>query len=364
MDDAAHNALEASRARERKLEARVHELEARLASIEGRGDQGPAGEPGASAGAGDAAADRRAKALFAQLRSDHEAEGKPVPSPRPKAKAKGKGNAKGTATIGLVPDPSVADSVPTDTPDATLAAAPDGEPELTGDDLLRATRDAVLEPLVAELARVSKRQLQDEQNVLLDAARRANARVDPAKVLPEPAQQRNAWGDLLAPSFDTAYGAGRAAAGTSRRSGAAPERLVNELALGLVLPLRERLQGTVRAVLARGPYESPAELHREMAAAIGARYREWKGEDLHTRLGDALAVAYARGTYDGAPSGAHLRWVPDAGDRCPDCDDNALEVTVKGQPFPTGQAHPPAHPGCRCLVVTVVRDGSEPPVPI
>jgi hypothetical protein len=23
---------------------------------------------------------------------------------------------------------------------------------------------------------------------------------------------------------------------------------------------------------------------------------------------------------------------------------------VKGETFPTGQAHPPAHPGCRCLL--------------
>jgi hypothetical protein len=24
---------------------------------------------------------------------------------------------------------------------------------------------------------------------------------------------------------------------------------------------------------------------------------------------------------------------------------------VKGSDFPTGQPHPPAHPGCRCLLV-------------
>jgi len=358
MDDAAHDALEASQARERQLQARVRELEARLASIEGRGEQGRVGEPGESSAPGDVPADRHADALFARLRRDHEAEAQQAAPPRPKTKANTKGTAKSTGVVRAAGPPA---------PSATKLEGPIGlvpEPELTGDDLLRAARDAVLEPLVEELARVSKRQLQDEQNVLLDVARRANARVDPAKVLPEPAAHRAEWGALLSPSFDTAYVAGRGATGTARRSGAAPDRLVNELALGLIAPLRERLQGTVGAVLARGPYESAAELHREMAAAIGARYREWKGEDLHIRLGDALAVAYARGTYDGAPSGAHLRWVPDAGDRCPDCDDNALEVTVKGQPFPTGQAHPPAHPGCRCLVVSVDRDGSEAPAPI
>lgn len=357
MDDAAQDALEASRARVRELEARVRELEARLASV-GRqeGDRG-AGEPGAS--------DGRAEALFARLRNDQETAARQASQPRPKAKS-----AATTTTTKPAAAPRSVDTTPEVAPDvdpdARMDAGPEPNlgPELTGDDRLRAARDAVLEPLMVELARVSKRQLQDEQNVLLDAARRANARVDPANVLPESAQHRDAWGALLAPSFDTAYGAGRGTTGTPKRPAAAPDRLVNELALGLITPLRERLQGTVSAVLARGPYESAAELHREMAAAIGARYREWRGEDLQIRLGDALAVAYARGTYDGAPSGAHLRWVPDAGERCPDCDDNALEVTVKGQPFPTGQAHPPAHPGCRCLVVVVTRDGSDGPASI
>ena len=37
---------------------------------------------------------------------------------------------------------------------------------------------------------------------------------------------------------------------------------------------------------------------------------------------------------------------------CPDCEDNSLAgAQAKGEPFPTGQLHPPAHPGCRCLLV-------------
>ena len=46
-----------------------------------------------------------------------------------------------------------------------------------------------------------------------------------------------------------------------------------------------------------------------------------------------------------------LRWLPVQTGHCPDCDDNALEPTTKGEKFPTGQAHPPAHPGCRCFLV-------------
>ena len=63
-----------------------------------------------------------------------------------------------------------------------------------------------------------------------------------------------------------------------------------------------------------------------------------------------LAAAWARGVYDAVPEQAVLWWVPLEEGSCPDCDDNALEPTVKGENFPTGQPHPPAHPGCRCLL--------------
>jgi hypothetical protein len=84
---------------------------------------------------------------------------------------------------------------------------------------------------------------------------------------------------------------------------------------------------------------------------LGARYREFKGQELDAVVGDALAAAWALGVFDGAPAGTMLRWVADEEGRCPDCDDNALEPTKRGQRFPTGQTHPPAHPGCRCLLV-------------
>jgi hypothetical protein len=86
---------------------------------------------------------------------------------------------------------------------------------------------------------------------------------------------------------------------------------------------------------------------------LGSRYREFKGQELDAVVGDTLAVAWALGVYDGVPDDTMLRWVPSVEGNCPDCDDNALEPTSRGQMFPTGQAHPPAHPGCRCLLVPV-----------
>jgi hypothetical protein len=237
-------------------------------------------------------------------------------------------------------------------PSADREAAPSVEvaPEQPTD-ALRRRRDALLEPLVPEVVRASKRLLQDEQNSLLDAARRARGRPAPSRLLPEPNRQRETWTALLAPAIDAAYLGGRAAAGKTGRVTSAPTRLVVELAALLVTPLRERVTTTIESVLGEGPYESSIELQRALGSAIGARFREWRTVDLEDHVVDVLAAAQARGAYDAAGPAAMLQWVPAEPGRCPDCDDNALEPTLKGKAFPTGQPHPPAHPGCRCLIV-------------
>jgi hypothetical protein len=209
----------------------------------------------------------------------------------------------------------------------------------------------VLDPLVPDVVRASKRLLQDEQNTLLDAVRRVRGRPEPGRLLPDLEHQREAWVELLGPGVDGAYLGGRAAVGKTGRVTSAPPRVVAELVGLIVRPLRERLTLTIESIVADGPYEAPAELQRVAGSAIGARYREWRSADLETTVVDVLAAAYARGSYDGAGPATPLRWVPDEPGRCPDCDDNALEPTPKGGVFPTGQTHPPAHPGCRCLVV-------------
>jgi hypothetical protein len=212
-------------------------------------------------------------------------------------------------------------------------------------------RDTVLEPLLPDVVRSAKRLLQDEQNSLLDAVRRARGKHEATRLLPEAVRQRETWTALLAPSFNAAFLGGRAASGKSGRVSRAPDRVVIELAAALVNPLRERITVTIDAVVAEGPYESPNELQRALGAAIGARFREWRTVDLEGRILDVLTAAYARGAYEASGPAAMLQWLPDDPGRCPDCDDNALEPTLKGKPFPTGQTHPPAHPGCRCIAL-------------
>jgi cell division septum initiation protein DivIVA len=206
----------------------------------------------------------------------------------------------------------------------------------------RAGRDAVLRALQRELGRKVKRALQDEQNDVLDRIRTVRGRPVAVDVLPTSSAQVDVLAATLRGPVDAAYGGGRLAAGAPKGSGAAPSTMVGGLAATMVERLHERL---VEAI------DGTADDDTSITQRLGARYREFKGQELDAIVGDTLAAAWALGVYDATPAGATLRWVAAAEGQCPDCDDNALEPTVKGESFPTGQPHPPAHPGCRCLLV-------------
>jgi hypothetical protein len=273
-------------------------------------------------------------ALFEKLRSVQADDEQPAAPP-----------AAPTADAAVEAEPSpVADAVAEDGEEAEPESEPESESEGPGPAAI-AARDEALADATADLVRRGKRALQDEQNDILDGLRRQRGKIDTAKVLPSLEDQLARWAHVLQPAVDTAYSAGASSAGGS--VGAAPRALLTELATGSVAPLRDRLAGSLESIDAR----TPADTEIAIAQSLGARYREWRSEQLELALGDALADAYSRGVFDAAPDGARLRWVAASIGKCPDCDDNALEPTVKGSDFPTGQPHPPAHPGCRCLLV-------------
>jgi DivIVA domain-containing protein len=232
--------------------------------------------------------------------------------------------------------------------------APEPRPSSDGDPELLARRDDLLAPIAHELVRQSKRVLQNEQNEILDALRRERRRPVAESLLPPLPRQVEAWSEVLAPAITEAYVAARTAASpASEPVDGAPQRMVTGMVEVLVTPLRDRLLAAVDETL--GDDANPDVI----AHRIGARYREWKGEELDSRIRDLLAAVYARGVYDAAPEGSRLRWVPAEQGQCPDADDNALEPTRRGERFPTGQQFPPAHPGCRCLLAVVHEQHSE-----
>jgi DivIVA domain-containing protein len=210
-------------------------------------------------------------------------------------------------------------------------------------DAWRGRHHAAVDPLLAPLVKRAKRAAQDDQNALLDAVRRHKGRPSSGQVLRADDFAFEAWGEVLRSALDDAYGAGREAAGAERA--AAPDELLRNSAVAIASPLRERL---VVAIDDLDAGDTSGLVER-----IGARYREWKNQQLERALGDVMVAAWSRGVYDGSADGTTLQWIPLAEGRCADCDDNALEPTVKGETFPTGQPHPPAHPGCRCLLAPV-----------
>ena len=197
-----------------------------------------------------------------------------------------------------------------------------------------------MDPLVPPLVKRAKRSAQDDQNSLLDAVRRHKGRPSAQQVLRDDDALVAAWSEVLRSALDDAYRAGREAAGAAPEP--VPDEVLAEAAATIAFPLRDRIAAAIDDVDAGDT--------SGLVERIGARYREWKNQQLERALGDVMVMAWSRGVYDGADVGTVLRWIPLSEGRCADCDDNALEPTVKGETFPTGQSRPPAHPGCRCLL--------------
>lgn len=225
--------------------------------------------------------------------------------------------------------------------DAAAEAVPDA------DEGLLQRRDAALEGIEQQLARKLKRALQDDQNDLLDRLRkRGKGRF--AAVLGTHGDQAARFRDVSGALLDEAARAGVGFAGPAADAGATVEvaDLAGELADSLAGPLRGRLEQALQAADDEGEDEATA------VERIGMAYREWKAQRIERLAGDQVVAAFTRGTFLATPDAAPLRWVvSDLDGPCPDCDDNALAgPTPRGEAYPTGQPHPPAHAGCRCLL--------------
>jgi len=284
------------------------------------------------------------------------------------------------------PPPPPAGSAPPPTPDKVVAretpatpatsASPTAEPavasgeglprSLTGESAL-AGRDRLLEPIQAGLVRQLKRVLQDEQNEVLDRLRRERRLAFEAVLPPfddHIARYQTAATPFLrdaadggagfVKSFDETAPGGVLAAGSPSPRQWAGDKSAADLAVDVVAPLRERLERVISEAAGSGDKserDTPADV-AGVSDRLGACYRQWKTSQIEQAARHHASVAFTRGVFSAAPDGAELCWVVDDDGPCPDCDDNALAgAVVKGEAFPTGQTHPPAHDGCRCILV-------------
>jgi hypothetical protein len=213
-------------------------------------------------------------------------------------------------------------------------------------------RDALLHRIDAALVRKLKRALQDDQNETLDRLRTRRGAATASDVLAAEADHAARFRDVAVGALDDAARAGAEFAGHADRIAGVGDQ-ADEVALEIVVALRDRLTHNLEEGAAAGD-DIGGVIDR-----VGTTYREWKLQRIEPLARHAVATVFARNAYAATPDGMRLRWVvDDDGGPCPDCDDDALAgPTEKGAAFPTGQLHPPAHPGCRCVLVAEVATG-------
>jgi hypothetical protein len=209
-----------------------------------------------------------------------------------------------------------------------------------------ARRAEVLDPVSSALARRLKRALQDDQNRLLDQLRQGTGEWSDDLLTGEEAQ-RELYRKAAAPQLREAVSAG---IGFARSLGPATRAKAPTADAKVVDAMAEELAASVVTLLRR---RLESDGMPDAAERVGAAYREWRGERIQRLAEDRSLDAFSAGVLAGVPEGTALRWVTgEGGPGCADCDDNALAgEVVSGEEFPTGHRHPPAHAGCRCLVL-------------
>ena len=213
-------------------------------------------------------------------------------------------------------------------------------------------RNEELSPVVVTMARKLKRVLADEQNTVLGHVRAKRSSLDIDAVLGTEAEHSARYASAVAEDSMAAASAGaksvKAAGGSSRRvtQKAIAAHAVSAITAGLVAGFRED------ARIAIGEAEGDREV---LLGLIRDVYRSWKTERIDSHVDDIACSSYSHGAYLALEPGSKITWMaePDT-NCCSECEDNSLGGSVvRGDDFPTGHSHPPAHAGCRCLVAPV-----------
>jgi hypothetical protein len=242
----------------------------------------------------------------------------------------------------------------TDEPTSATVDAPDTvDPDDGGDgpppasNPLAVRRDELVAPIITGLARRLKRSFQDDQNDLLDRLR-ANGSSWSTDLLPDETEQLDSIVTAALPFLEEGADAGASFLGSD------DDRPKVDALVGLAHELAESVVGPLRKRLLAGEALDEAE-EAVVTEHVGSAYREWKGERVERLAGDHVVAAFSLGSLAVAgSSGSGVEWMAIAASDespCPDCEDNGLNGALgAGEEFPTGHTHPPAHPGCRCLL--------------
>jgi hypothetical protein len=216
-------------------------------------------------------------------------------------------------------------------------------------------RDELLGAAEKALSRTLKRLVSDEQNEVLDRLRRIKrGRPELPALLPEGPDVEH-FVAALGPEFRAAAAAG--ATFWDERAGGGSEdatALDDDALVAALTPRVEELLGIRRVHVERVLERADADGLElaDLGDHLRAAYREWRTQSVGELAGDLATAGFAEGSRAAAGSAAWC-WVPDNGGLpCSDAEDNSLAGAVPcGGAFPTGDITPPAHPGCRCILV-------------
>jgi cell division septum initiation protein DivIVA len=239
-------------------------------------------------------------------------------------------------------------------PAATPALKADAKPKVLVskvDGAVFVKRQEVIDPLIVLLSRKIKRLLADEENSILTYLESKKSIVALEKVLPASATHTQQYVEALAEDLMAAAMGGARSLSSSMKAdlrkkitnAAVMSVLSKSIDETMVRPLRGRIQRCV---------EQSNGSREEMSNLVRSVYREWKMQRVEITIPDLARLAYSRGAYLVLDPDTPVCWMVDPnGPACADAEDNALAgATPLGTQFPTGDLHPTAHGGCRCLV--------------
>ena len=205
-----------------------------------------------------------------------------------------------------------------------------------------ARRDEVLAPVVVAMSRKLKRVLADEENEVLEYLRGKKNALTIEAMVGELEVHAKRYGDAISEDI---MAAAKGAAKSAKATDVIPTVDVL-IGVQLVKPLRDRLAKAI---------EQNGTDRVAMAKALRGVYRQWKSQHIDEQVDDIACLSYSRGFFAGVKPGTQVCWMVDPnGPECPDAEDNSLAGCIAlGKEFPTGNLHPLAHAGCRCLLAPV-----------
>ena len=212
-------------------------------------------------------------------------------------------------------------------------------------------RATTIAAVLDAMLRITKRNIADDENAIITHVGGKRTSLSPEAMLHDIEQQSRRYADTLREELTsiaveaarTIQSARRADLRTSALDGVV-EGVVRIFINDMLHPLHER----VRAALGRHANDRDA-----IISEIRTMFKQVRTETLTKVVTDVAHFAYARGVFTACDATINVCWVVDAdGPACADAEDNTLAGSIRhGEEFPTGQQHPLAHDGCRCLVI-------------